>query len=174
MPRFTLCYLIPIMGLKPLLTATIPLFMNLFLNAFFWRVTQLWLHPGLFRHFLVSLKGTLWNLLPHVVSILSRKGDGFTVLCKDQRLEWIWEPGRKGVPWWLQNHVIKYQLYSFIISDPTITDLAKDWVEIIWDSGISWYPLGLSPWASLNQNGKNWIEIYYSIHCLFHPWCGLG
>lgn len=79
MPWFTSRSLISIMGFKPLLTAAIPLVMNLFLSAFFRGVTQLWLQPGSGQDFPFSLKGTF--LKP--VSILGVKGDGLTELRED-------------------------------------------------------------------------------------------
>ena len=140
MPRFVLC-LIPIMGLKPLLTAAIPLFMNLFLNAFFRRVTQLWLHPGLFQHFLISLKGTLLKPATPRCFHRQRERGRFNRAVQGPGAGMDLGAGGKGAPWWLENHVVKYRLYYFIISDPTITELVKDWIEIIQESGSFISPL---------------------------------
>lgn len=83
MLRFTSWCLILIMGLKLILTGTIPLFMNLPLNAFFWRCTQPWAHHSSFWHFLISLEGALLKPAAHLSSI-TVKVPSWVVLGRDR------------------------------------------------------------------------------------------
>lgn len=140
------------MGLKLILTGTIPLFMNLPLNAFFWRCTRPWAHHSSFWHFLISLEGALLKPAAHLSSI-TVKVPSWVVLGRDRWWSEV-RGGRKNTressmtypPPWRKVWVETCCLIDFCLSDVEKTQLVMQKSR-----GFN-FSTATSFWVTLSQN----------------------